>query len=200
MSGIGKHEAMKALDLEPSKKFVLSFGGSGGQKSLNQTMLTILTKGLWPDNVQLLHVTGSRHYESFIKTLDDNGIILSEYVRIEPYYYGMPIAMNASDLVVTSGGAITLAEISAVGLPSILIPKSYTAENHQEYNVRAFEKAGAAIVILEKDLNSEVLAQEIDKLLRDEDRLALMSKNSRILGKPEAADTIVNEIILMLNN
>ncbi len=96
----------------------------------------------------------------------------------------MPKAINIADLVVTSAGAITLSEISAVGVPSILIPKGYTAENHQEYNARAFEQNGASIVILEKDLTGgEKLEEVIYTLIEDKKTLEEMSKNSKKNGK-----------------
>ena len=111
----------------------------------------------------------------------------------------MPYAMNAADLVITSGGAITLAEISAVGAPSILIPKAYTAENHQEYNARAFEKAGASVLILEKDLSGRLLAEKITQALSDKELLEKMSSCSRALGKPDASEVIVREIFNLMN-
>ncbi len=91
----------------------------------------------------------------------------------------MPEALNIADIVITSSGAITLAEISAIGVPSILIPKSYTAENHQEYNARAFEKNEASIVLLEKDLNGELLYKTIYDLLNNNEKLKNMSQNSK---------------------
>ena len=110
----------------------------------------------------------------------------------------MPAALNAADIVVSSGGAITLAEISAVGLPSILIPKAYTAENHQEYNARAFEKAGAAEVFLETEFNGEKLLGKLQDLLSNEELLHQMSKCSRELGRPDAAAAIEIELAKLL--
>lgn len=100
--------------------------------------------------------------------------------------------MSIADLVITSGGAIAIAEITAVGIPSILIPKAYTTENHQEYNARALEKNGASIVILEKDLSGELLNKEIIKLLSDKIKLKNMAERSRKMGIINADDRILN--------
>ena len=199
ITGVDKIEAKKTLGIEASKPFVLSFGGSGGQRSLNDAILDILTSGLLGGDIQLLHVTGNRHHEGFIDKLKDTGFNDNKNVRIEPYFHQMPLALNAADIVITSGGAITLAEVSAVGAPSILIPKAYTAENHQEYNARAFESAGASTMILEKDLNGKILAEKLLMILRDREILERMANCSRSLGKPDASDKIVQEILVFLN-
>ena len=90
-------------------------------------------------------------------------------IQVLPYFYDMPKGLNIADLVITSAGAITLSEISAIGVPAILIPKAYTAENHQEYNARAFEEKGAAKVILEKDLNGYKLNEIINNIIKDKE-------------------------------
>lgn len=198
ITGISKIDAILNLGLDNTKKFILSFGGSGGQKNLNNAFLEILTQNLWPEDFQLLHITGERHYGAFMQALEKSGKILSDRIRIEPYFHSMPAALNAADIVVSSGGAITLAEISAVGLPSILIPKAYTAENHQEYNARAFEKAGAAEVFLETEFNGEKLLGKLQDLLSNEELLHQMSKCSRELGRPDAAAAIEIELAKLL--
>ncbi len=115
---------------------------------------------------------------------------LENNVKILPYLFDIPEALNIADLIVTSSGAITLAEISAVGIPSILIPKAYTAENHQEYNARAFEKEGASEVILEKELNPDILSDRIRKILLDKEKLKKMREQSKSLGRIDAAGEI----------
>lgn len=199
ITGISKIEAKKILGFDPSKLFILSFGGSGGQQSLNNAIMDILTNRLLTDEIQLLHVTGARHNEGFMEKLKNYGIDKDEGIKIEPYFHQMPIALNAADLVITSGGAITLAEVSAVGAPSILIPKAYTAENHQEYNARAFESSGASVMILEKDLNGKMLAEKLLVILKDREMLKKMSDCSKALGKPDASEKIAEEILELLN-
>ena len=100
----------------------------------------------------------------------------------------MPQAMAMADLAVFRAGATGLAELTARGVPSILIPYPYAAENHQEYNARALVDAGAARMILNKDLNSEILQKNISELINDPQMLKSMSEASLKLGRPQAAD------------
>ncbi|MDR7870082.1 MAG: undecaprenyldiphospho-muramoylpentapeptide beta-N-acetylglucosaminyltransferase [Tissierellaceae bacterium] len=189
-----KELSYKVLNMESKKPLVLSFGGSGGQKKLNDAILDILLNNKWSNDLQLIHITGKRLFDSFMKEIKDSNIVLNKNIRILPYLYEMPEALNIADLLISSSGAITLAETSAIGLPSILIPKGYTAENHQEYNARAFEKSGASIVILEKDLNGEVLVNTINDLMNDKLKLKNMSINSKKLGNKDATKEIVKII------
>ncbi|NLK43180.1 MAG: undecaprenyldiphospho-muramoylpentapeptide beta-N-acetylglucosaminyltransferase [Tissierellia bacterium] len=185
---INKEMAYKNLDIDKNKPFILSFGGSGGQKKLNDAMFEFIKNA--EKDVQIIHVTGKRFYNEFMEKLKKNKILLNKNIRIFPYFYQMPEALNIATLVITSAGAITLAEISAVGVPSILIPKGYTAENHQEFNARAFEKNGACILVLEKDLNNTRLDDIIYNIIRDDKKISNMRKNSKKMGQIDAAEKI----------
>lgn len=185
---VDKNEAYKNLELSSDKPIILCFGGSGGQKSLNIAVKDML-KSLKTIDFQLIHITGERFYDEFIEDIETLNLN-HKAVKILPYLYGMAEALNIADIIVTSAGAITLAEVSSIGIPSILIPKAYTAENHQEYNARSFEEKDAAVVILEKDLNGEKLKKEILDLLNDKEKLKEMSKMSKKLGKTDAANEI----------
>ncbi|WP_409228365.1 undecaprenyldiphospho-muramoylpentapeptide beta-N-acetylglucosaminyltransferase [Gudongella sp. SC589] len=188
-----RNNARKELSLD-EKPTVISFGGSGGQRSLNNSILGILEEVSRDNAINLIHVTGKSHYEAFAEKLKDENIRPGNNIDILPYHHRMPIAIHAADLVITSGGAIALAEISAAGKPSILIPKAYTAENHQEYNARSFQERGAARMILEKDLTPEFLYKTIMELISDGDKLMEMSENSKKMGNPDATKAIVGEI------
>lgn len=191
--GFDKQIAYEDLNIDKNKPFVLSFGGSGGQKKLNDAMLEVIVKNNNNQNMQIIHVTGKRLYESFMKELKQKGVDeLIDNIRVYPYFFEVPKALSIADVVLTSGGAIAIAEITAVGIPSILIPKAYTTENHQEYNARALEKNGASVVILEKDLNGELLNKEINNLLSDKRKLKDMAIKSREMGIINADDRILN--------
>jgi UDP-N-acetylglucosamine--N-acetylmuramyl-(pentapeptide) pyrophosphoryl-undecaprenol N-acetylglucosamine transferase len=191
---INKTIAYSKLNIKPSIPFILSFGGSGGQRKLNDCFFEIVKNYKETDNFQLIHVTGAKMYDDFMSRLEEENVQLSSNIRVLPYFYEMPEALNIANIIVTSAGAITLAEISAVGVPSILIPKSYTAENHQEFNARTFEENGASILILEKDLSSQLLMEKIKDLLNDKDKLRKMSINSKKLGNINSASLIVSEV------
>ncbi|QQY80538.1 UDP-N-acetylglucosamine-N-acetylmuramylpentapeptide N-acetylglucosamine transferase [Keratinibaculum paraultunense] len=188
------NKAYRDLNVNPNVPFILSFGGSGGQKKLNDAMLYVIKNNISKDHFQIFHVTGKRFYEDFMNRLKEERVKLNNNIRVFPYFYDMPKAINIADLVITSAGAITLAEISAVGIPSILIPKGYTAENHQEYNARVFEQNGASLVILEKDLTGDKLEKAIYTLIKDKKILENMRKNSKKIGRINAVDKIVDII------
>ncbi|MEW8973303.1 MAG: undecaprenyldiphospho-muramoylpentapeptide beta-N-acetylglucosaminyltransferase [Tissierellaceae bacterium] len=191
---IDRESAYSKLNIDKKIPFILSFGGSGGQKKLNTAIMEMIDKVSDNEDIQLIHITGKRWYRDFMSELEKKKIKLKDNIRILPYLYEMPQALNIADIVIASSGAITLAEISAIGVPSILIPKSYTAENHQEYNARAFENKNAAIVILEKDLNGKLLNKTISDLIDDKRRLKEMANNSKKLGNIDATAKIVDII------
>lgn len=192
-----REQAYKNLDINKDKPIVLCFGGSGGQKSLNDNFYEIIKNNNF--NFQLIHVTGKNHYDDFMKQTKTDKLKITGNIKILPYLHNMPEALNICDLIVTSAGAITLSEISAIGIPAILVPKSYTAENHQEYNARSFEKKGAAQVILEKDLKWDVLLNEINRLLKNSEDLRIMSNNSKKMGKYDSTKLILKEIDKLTN-
>jgi len=195
-----REASIKLLGFKPEKPLVLIFGGSKGAASINRVMIEVINQLNKYGDFQLLHVTGTDHYYSFMKELGKKGIDLksSSSIKVVEYLHNMPDALAAADLVLTSAGAITLAEITAVGIPAILIPKSYATDNHQEHNARALEKNGAAVVVLEKELNGERLYRQVSELIMDKNALMHMSKASRRMAKVDAVDRIyriVNELI-----
>lgn len=190
---VNKEEVYKEFNLKKNSPILLSFGGSGGQKKLNDSILYFIEKNIEKD-LQLIHVTGERFYEDFLKELDKKNIVLKENIKVVPYLYDMPKILNVADLIITSSGAITLAEISALGLPSILTPKAYTAENHQEKNAEAFFKNGAAEILYEPELNGENLDKKVSKIIFDEKVLKNMSRESKKLGKKDSSKQILKEI------
>lgn len=190
---LNKQIAYKDLNIDSEKPFILSFGGSGGQKKLNDAMLDVIVQNYNRNDIQIIHVTGKRLFDNFMKGLKQKNITeLKDNIRVCPYFFEVPKALSIADLIITSGGAIAIAEITAVGIPSILIPKAYTTENHQEYNARALEKNGASKVILEKDLSGEKLNNEIFNLLSDKRKLKDMALKSKKMGIINADDRILN--------
>lgn len=190
----------KTYKLRQNDIFIYSFGGSGGQKSLNDAMIDLIKKYVSNPEVRILHVTGKRLYESFLEEIKKNNITLNENIQIKDYMYEAATALTASDIVIGSAGAITIAEITAVGAPSILIPKTYTAENHQEYNARALEKEGAAKVILEKDLGGKVLIDAVEEIIKNKNVLSAMALNSKRMGNMDVENKIYEAMTNLINN
>lgn len=183
--------------LKTNDIFIYSFGGSGGQLSLNNAIIEVIKKYNGRDDIKILHVTGKRLYEDFLKKIEN--LNLKDNIEIKDYMFDAPTALSASDIVIGSAGAITIAEITAIGVPSILIPKTYTAENHQEYNARALEKKGAAKVILEKELTGERLISEIEEIIASKITLRTMALNSKKLGNIDVEDKIYDLMQNLIN-
>lgn len=191
-----KFIARKNLGISEDKKMVLCYGGSGGSEEINDAMRLVI-ENMVKEDVAFIFATGKVYYDEFIETIKD--IELKPYQRVMPYLDNMADGLAASDIVIGSAGAISLAEITALGKPSIIIPKAYTAENHQEYNAKSIESQGAGIAILEKDLTPQSLNEAVFKLLGDKELLIDMANNAKKIGKPEAIDLIYNEIMKSYN-
>ena len=185
------------FNFDSDKKTILISGGSRGARSINRAMVGVLAAVKEDTDAQYLLVTGKNEYNDVINRLVSAGVDLekSNHIRVKPYLYDMPAAMAMADVAVFRAGATGLAELTAKGIPSILIPYPYAAENHQEFNARALEKHGAARVILNSDLNSEVLLSTIRELLRSDAKLKKMAAASKELGRPQAADTIADLVL-----
>ena len=191
-----KYISRKNLGISEDKKMVLCYGGSGGSEEINDAMRLVI-ENMVKEDVAFIFATGKVYYEEFIVSIKD--IELKPYQRVMPYLDNMADGLAASDIVIGSAGAISLAEITALGKPSIIIPKAYTAENHQEYNAKSIEAQGAGIAILEKDLTPQSLNDAVFKLLGDKELLIDMANNAKKIGKPEAIDLIYNEIMKSYN-
>lgn len=188
--GKNKDAAIEQYKISENKKVVFIFGGSNGSEILNKATLDMVDKISNQDVFEVILATGNLNYDEFIQK-SGNDI---RNLHIYPYIDDIDKAYSVSDLIVTSSGAITLAELSFLGKASILVPKAYTTENHQEHNARAFEKIGASKVILEKDVNANTLFDQINEILNDDKLLQELSENSKKMSYPTACKDIVDEL------
>lgn len=189
-----REESRKEMGINNDVFFIYSFGGSGGQLSLNNAVLELINLIKDDDRILIMHVTGKRLYKRFLDDMEEKEIALADNVIIKDYMFDAPKVLNACDLVIGSSGAITIAEITTMGIPSILIPKAYTAENHQEKNARSIEKSGAAYVLTEDEVTGEKLYDIINELINNEDIYKKMSFNSHGLSNLDYGSKI-NEAI-----
>ena len=197
-----REEGLALLGLKPDRTTLLIAGGSRGARSINHAMAEVHKRFSSNDAIQILHITGQSEYNSIVGNYQQQGIDVSNSgnIIIKPYLHEMPHALAAADLAVFRAGAIGLAELTARGIPSILIPYPYAAENHQEHNARALEQGGAAIVIRDSDLTGGTLADTIQQVITEKDRLIKMAAASRSLGRPEAARSIAQTALSLLEN
>ncbi|HED24178.1 MAG TPA: undecaprenyldiphospho-muramoylpentapeptide beta-N-acetylglucosaminyltransferase, partial [Firmicutes bacterium] len=180
---ISREEGCGRFGFDPAAKTLLIFGGSRGALKLNREVAAYLKDGFLPESINMIYITGEIYYREVLAEVGS----LPERVKLLPYLEEMPAALAAADLAVTRSGATTLAEITAIGLPAILIPSPNVVNNHQYYNARVLADAGAAVLIEEKDFNCLSLKSEIDRLFGDPETLAGMGRHSRKLGLTDAA-------------
>ena len=181
--------------------------GKNSQKSDDNkvTVVKELTDERTENSNTYLLSDGSKKTEIFLSNIryEKDGQLKdyeNENVKIIPYVDDMPSLMHATDLIVSRAGASTLAELTALGVPAILIPSPYVAANHQEYNARELENNHAAKMILEKDLTGEKLISTIDSVINDQTALQILTENAKKLGKPNAVEDMYQEIISMLGD
>ncbi len=185
-----KTQALQFFDLNPGLTTVFIFGGSQGSHAINYYWIEHLESFLKRRDCQFIWQTGQRDYENIKTLFGDNPL-----THITPFIHEMGIAYSAADIVISRSGALTLAELSLYKKPSILIPLPTAAGNHQEINARILEKEGAAIVILQKELQSDLLENTLTSLINNNKQLLEMSEKVSALANPDSAKLIINEIM-----
>lgn len=169
---------------------LLVFGGSRGAHRINQTMMEALDLiGDLKPRLRVVHQTGTDDAPEVAEAYRRKGFV----ARVEPFIEDMVDAYRQSHLAVCRAGATTIAELTACGRASILIPYPFAANNHQEINARSLVEKGATTMILDRDLSGEALAGAIHSLFRAPEKIEAMERASARLGKPDAAKHIVDE-------
>ncbi len=188
---IDRQEARKKLGIGQHIPTVVIFGGSRGAGKINLAVSEMIRDCLKEVDCRIIFATGEQQFDGIQKMLEGTR---NRSLELVPYIYDMANVMAAADLVICRAGAITISELTALGIPSIMIPSPYVTANHQEHNARALEKQGAAEVILEKDLSGKLVYQKMTGLIRDERRLREMALNAKRVGVRDAAEKIYSII------
>ena len=182
------------MGVRDSEIMILSFGGSLGAQKINETVIDLMRcYSSKKERIKHLHATGAASYERLeqktVSELNDkNGC------KIVPYIDDMATAMSAADIIISRCGAMTLSEICAVGVASILIPSPNVADDHQLKNARHLERLGAALTIEESVLTTRSLMDKVQVLAEDNNRRSALAHAAGGLGKKDAAEQIANEI------
>lgn len=175
------------IGFSKDKKLVIIVMGS-----LGSTTMTDKIKELIPNfnnkDYQVLVITGKNYYEQY------KDIPVSDNVKIVPFMDNLIQLMKDSDLIVSRAGASTIAEITAIGLPAILVPSPYVTNNHQYKNAKELEDHGACRIVTEDDFSSKTIIKEIEDLFDHPDQYEEMSHHSRELGIDDSASRIYEEI------
>jgi UDP-N-acetylglucosamine--N-acetylmuramyl-(pentapeptide) pyrophosphoryl-undecaprenol N-acetylglucosamine transferase len=181
-----RENAKKEFNLNPDELTIFLFGGSQGSAYLNK-MMTRVVNNIASAGLQVLWQTGDLEYQKY-KHHE------SQHIRVLPFIHNMADAYALSDLIICRSGALTLAEITVCGKPSILVPFPAAAADHQSKNAQALVNAGASRILFEKSLNSQDFFHSIMNLIHNITELSKMSIASKKLGRPNATREIVNRI------
>lgn len=175
-------EYVNSLHIKKDKPLILIVMGSLGSTSVNKMMSEALNK--YKEDAQILYVSGKANYEEMKNRFHNPNIIVIPYVK-------QLSILPRVDFLICRAGATTLAEITAIGKASILIPSPYVAHNHQYYNANVLLEHDAAMMIEEKDFHADLLLEKISLLLHDDKRRHTMEQNAKKLGFPNACQDIL---------
>ena len=196
-----KSEIIKNAELTEAKPIVLIFGGSQGAQKINEAVIGILTENL-NKNYQIIWATGPKQYDIIKEALKEKNIDIEnvQNAKILPYIYNMEEIMNVSNVIVARSGAMTIAEISNLGKPSILVPLPNVSQDHQLYNAKVLEKVGAAQIILNNDLTQNNLNEAINSIVTDANKMKTMGENALKEASYSVEDKIYTEIKETISN
>jgi UDP-N-acetylglucosamine--N-acetylmuramyl-(pentapeptide) pyrophosphoryl-undecaprenol N-acetylglucosamine transferase len=185
-----REQGLRSFGLDPSRTTILVFGGSLGSRRLNEAVRGALRQigATMPAarRLQVIHVVGQRYSAQ----ADEGGPPGVSYQQIPYLESRYAEALAAADLVISRSGASTVAELTACGLPAILVPWSLASTGEQALNAEPLGRAGAAVVIPDQELDAERLGATLTELLVDPERLARMAEAAKKLGRPGAAEAV----------
>lgn len=167
---------------------MMIFGGSQGAPKINQTVVDAIPE-FNRRPYQVIFATGRKRYDHVKAQLQ--GVKIGPNVKVVPYIKDMPAKMPRVAALVSRAGATTIAEVTALGVPTILIPSPYVTANHQVKNAQALVKNKAAVMITEDHLDARTLLLQADRIMENADLRKQMSQASKKMGRPDAADRLI---------
>jgi UDP-N-acetylglucosamine--N-acetylmuramyl-(pentapeptide) pyrophosphoryl-undecaprenol N-acetylglucosamine transferase len=188
LDGVSKSSATSFFGLDEHKQTVLIFGGSLGASSVNRSVERMIDR-FAQQGVQVVWQTGERGYARIERILGGRKI-----GWVGKYIDRMETAYAAADLVVSRSGATTIAELTRIGKPAILVPYPYSAADHQTMNARSIADAGAAVIVADRDVD-QILEKTIFALLNDPSKMESMAQAGKSIGRPQAGAAIAEKIL-----
>ena len=192
-----KAEAKQALGVDDGRPLLVSFWGSLGASGMNRQMADFLALEAAKEPFHHIHGAGKDGYPVLLDLLREKGVDLKDHpaLQVREYIYDMAVVMRAADLVLCRAGASTISELTALGVPALMVPSPYVTNNHQEKNARALERAGGAEVLLEQDSSGQALFQAACGILHDQGRRAEMEQAMSALGIRDATERIYQTVL-----
>ncbi len=187
---VDKTAALAAFGLNPGKTTLLVMGGSQGAHGINMAVSGAASK-LKSHSWQVIHLAGAQDEQAMHAAYQREGVPAA----VAAFYHRMEEAYGAADLAIARSGAASLAELSHFGLPAILLPYPFAADDHQTANAQIFVKAGAGVIVKERDATPEALSEKIGSLIGSPARLAEMSQQSRKLAPANAAERVADVLV-----
>lgn len=192
-----RHKGCEAFHLDPGKVTVLVFGGSQGARRINRAVAEALPHlAESQGRLQIVHATGERDFD----LVEEAYRAWKGEARVLPFIQDMASAYAAADLVVSRAGATTIAELTALGKPAILIPYPFATHDHQRLNAEELVRVGGARVVLDRDLTGYRLASDLRTLLGDPPALAEMGRAAQKLGRPHATSHLADLVCRLARN
>lgn len=187
--------AVEAFGLDPARRTLLAFGGSLGARRINDALLE--AAGDWPEGAgaQLVHAAGRSDFErvdAAWRALSGRSALR---VHCVPFIDRMELAYAAADLVLCRSGASSIAELTVLGLPSVLVPYPHAAADEQRANAKALAERHAAVLVSDDRLDGAWMVEHVAPLLADDARRARMSEAARELGRPDAAREVAKLVL-----
>ena len=179
-------EPAQRMATRNDKPRLLVLGGSLGARALNLAVPQALAQLTPEQRPEVLHQSGNRGLDEAREAYAKAGV----EAQVVPFIDDMAASYGWADLAVCRAGALTLAELTAAGLGAVLVPFPHAVDDHQTRNAEVLVAAGAAVVIQERDLDVQNLAQRLESLLGRRTQLLAMAEAARTLAKPDAADVI----------
>ena len=188
-----KEKGLAHFGLEEGKKTLLIIGGSLGARTVNNSIKNAAER-LNENGIQVLWQTGKYYYSEMKSFVEEKGY---ENIKVHDFIYEMDLAYATADLVVSRAGALSISELCLVGKPTILVPSPNVSEDHQTKNAMALVNHNAAVLVTDADA-PEILGQEVVELINNKEKLTKLSVNIISFGRPNAAETIANEVIKLI--
>lgn len=188
--GTRRQDGIEHFELNEAKKTILVIGGSLGARTLNEAIVQNIER-LLLSNHQVIWQTGSFYYKEMlerVKTLDLKNIRLVEFIQ------EMNKAYASADVVISRAGALTISELSVIGKAVVFVPSPNVAEDHQTKNAMALVDKNAAEIITDEDAINDLVDKAFE-LLENEKRLKELETNILKLGKPNATESILNQVL-----